>query len=126
VGAHTVRFRATDKAGNASPVGSTSFTVVAPSGQDTTPPQVSARATGDQDWAWNYVGSATVTISASDTDSGVATVEYSLDGQPFAAYTKPFVVGQPGAHTVRFRATDKAGNTSDVSTAKFAVVKAGA
>ncbi|MGH3382050.1 MAG: OmpL47-type beta-barrel domain-containing protein [Actinoallomurus sp.] len=126
VGAHTVKFRATDKAGNVSPVGSTSFTVVAPSGDDTTPPQVSAGVTGDQDWAWNYVGSATVTISATDTDSGVDTVEYSLDDQPFAAYAKPFAVSQPGAHTVLFRATDKAGNTSDVSTARFAVVKAGA
>jgi len=95
-------------------------------GTDTTPPQVSASVTGDQDWAWNYVGSATVTISASDTDSGVDTVEYSLDDQPFAAYAKPFAVSQPGAHTVRFRATDKAGNTSDVGTARFAVVKAGA
>jgi hypothetical protein len=125
VGAHTVQFRATDKAGNTSDVGSVKFTVVAPPGKDTTPPQVSAQATGNQDWAWNYVGSATVTISASDKDSGVASVEYALDGQPFAAYAKPLVVKQPGAHTVRFRATDKAGNTSDVSTAKFTVVKGG-
>jgi uncharacterized cupredoxin-like copper-binding protein len=124
-GAHTVRYRATDKAGNTSSVGSVSFTVAAPPGKDTTPPQVSAQVTGNQDWAWNYVGSATVTISASDTESGVATVEYALDGQPFAAYAKPFVVDQPGAHTVQFRATDKAGNTSDVSTAKFTVVKSG-
>ncbi|WP_285622908.1 OmpL47-type beta-barrel domain-containing protein [Actinoallomurus iriomotensis] len=124
-GAHTVKYRATDKAGNTSPEGSVSFTVAAPPSGDTTPPQVSVQATGDQDWAWNYVGSATVTISASDDDSGVATVEYALDGQPFTAYTKPFAVGQPGAHTVRFRATDKAGNTSDVGTAKFRVVKSG-
>jgi hypothetical protein len=124
-GAHTVQYRATDKAGNTSDVGSVKFTVVAPPGKDTTPPQVSAQVTGNQDWAWNYVGSATVTISASDSESGVATVEYALDGQPFAVYAKPFVVDQPGAHTVQFRATDKAGNTSDVSTAKFTVVKGG-
>jgi uncharacterized cupredoxin-like copper-binding protein len=124
-GSHTVKYRATDKAGNVSPVGSVSFKVVAPSGGDTKPPQVSAQATGNQDWAWNYVDSATVTISATDTDSGVATVEYSLDGQPYTAYTKPFTVSQPGAHTVLFRATDKAGNTSDVGTAKFSVVEGG-
>jgi hypothetical protein len=124
-GSHTVKFRATDKAGNTSPEGSVSFKVVAPSGGDTKPPQVSAQATGNQDWAWNYVGSATVTISASDDDSGVATVEYALDGQPYTAYTKPFAVTQPGPHTVLFRAMDKAGNTSDVSTAKFTVVKSG-
>lgn len=125
VGSHTVKYRATDKAGNISPEGSVSFAVVAPSSGDTKPPQVSAQVTGSQDWAWNYVGSATVTLSASDDDSGVATVEYALDGQPFTAYTKPFSVTQPGAHMVLFRATDKAGNTSDVGTGKFTVVKTG-
>jgi hypothetical protein len=120
-GTHTVRYRATDKAGNTSTVGSVQFTVVAPPSGDTTPPQVSAVATGNQDWAWNYVGSATVTISATDTQSGVASVEYSLDGQPYAVYTGPLKVNQPGQHTVRYRATDKAGNTSAVGTASFAV-----
>jgi hypothetical protein len=124
-GSHTVKYRATDKAGNTSQVGSVTFKVVAPSGGDTKPPQVSEQTTGNQDWAWNYVGSATVTISASDDDSGVATVEYALDGQPYTVYTKPFAVTQPGAHQVLIRATDKAGNTSDVSTAHFSVVKSG-
>ncbi|RCG28747.1 copper-binding protein [Sphaerisporangium album] len=123
-GSHTVRYRATDKAGNTSPVGSVAFTVVAPDQKDTTPPQVSAQLTGNQDWAWNYVGSATLTISATDADSGVDKVEYSLDGQPYAVYTKPLAVDQPGAHNVSYRASDKAGNTSAVGTAKFMVVKA--
>jgi hypothetical protein len=122
-GAHTVQYRATDKAGNTSAAGSVTFTVVVPEGKDTTPPQVSAGITGNQDWAWNYVGSATVTISASDTESGVDKVEYSLDGQSYAVYTKALVVDQPGTHTVSYRATDKAGNTSNVSTAKFMLVK---
>jgi Chitobiase/beta-hexosaminidase C-terminal domain len=124
-GSHTVRYRATDKAGNTSQVGSVTFKVVAPSGGDTTPPQVSAQVTGNQDWAWNYVDSATVTISASDDNSGVASVEYALDGQPYTAYTKPYAVTQPGVHTVLIRATDKAGNTSDVSTAHFSVITGG-
>jgi flagellar hook assembly protein FlgD len=122
-GQHTVKYRATDKAGNTSAVGSVTFKVVAPSGGDTDPPQVSAQVTGSQDFAWNYVKSATVTISANDDDSGVDKVEYSLDGQPYTAYTKPFAVNQPGSHTVLIRATDKAGNTSDVSTAHFKVIE---
>jgi hypothetical protein len=121
-GAHTVRYRATDKAGNTSAVGSVQFTVAAPPSGDTTPPQVSASVTGSQDWAWNYVGGATVTISATDSGSGVASVEYSLDGQPYAAYTGPLTVNQPGKHTVDYRATDKAGNTSAVGSAWFTVV----
>ncbi|SNT19428.1 Ig-like domain (group 3) [Streptosporangium subroseum] len=121
VGAHTVTFRATDKAGNTSPVGSVAFTVVAPQGEDTTPPQVTGEVTGDQDADGDYVGAATVTVTASDTGSGVDTVEYSLDGQPFAAYTQPLSVNQPGAHTLSYRATDKAGNTSPVGSVEFTV-----
>ncbi|GIH47592.1 hypothetical protein Mro03_27710 [Microbispora rosea subsp. rosea] len=123
-GSHTVQYRATDKAGNTSPVGSVTFKVVAPQQDDTTAPQVSAQLSGSMDWAWNYVGSATLTISATDSGSGVATVEYSLDGQPFALYSKPVAVSQPGAHTVSYRATDKAGNTSNAGTATFSVVGA--
>jgi hypothetical protein len=104
-------------------VGSVSFTVVPPPTGDTTPPQVSASVTGNQDWAWNYVGFATVTFSAQDSGSGVDTVEYSVDGQPYAVYTKPLNIDQPGQHTVHYRATDNAGNTSDVQTAQFAVVE---
>ncbi|MEW1848493.1 chitobiase/beta-hexosaminidase C-terminal domain-containing protein, partial [Nonomuraea angiospora] len=122
VGAHTVRYRATDKAGNTSPVGSVAFTVAAPPGQDTTPPQVTAQVTGDRNDDGNYVGSATVTLTATDAGSGVDTVEYSLDGQPYAAYAQPLAVSQPGAHTVTYRATDKAGNTSDPGTTTFTVV----
>jgi flagellar hook assembly protein FlgD len=121
VGTHTVTFRATDKAGNTSPVGSVTFTVVAPQEEDTTPPEVTGKVTGNQDADGNYVGAATVTVTASDVGSGVDTVEYSFDGQPFAAYTQPLSVNQPGAHTVTFRATDKAGNTSPVGSVKFTV-----
>ncbi|WP_204075830.1 OmpL47-type beta-barrel domain-containing protein, partial [Planotetraspora phitsanulokensis] len=122
VGAHTARYRATDKAGNTSAVGSVAFTVVAPQEQDTTAPQVTAQVSGEKNSDGAYVNSATVTVSASDTGSGVDKVEYSLDGQPFAVYTNPLVVNQPGAHNVGYRATDKAGNTSNVSTATFTVV----
>jgi hypothetical protein len=122
-GDHTVQYRATDKSGNASGVGSVKFTVAKPPAGDTTPPQVSVQVTGNQDWAWNYVGAATMTISAQDSGSGVASVEYALDGQPFAAYSAPVSVNQPGQHTVRYRATDKAGNTSNLGTASFTVVK---
>ena len=42
----------------------------------------------------------------------MASVEYSLDGGAFVAYTGPVVVSQVGAHMVHYRATDRAGNTS--------------
>ncbi|MEV4570490.1 chitobiase/beta-hexosaminidase C-terminal domain-containing protein [Nonomuraea sp. NPDC049419] len=120
-GEHTVTFRATDKAGNTSEVGSVTFTVAALQGEDTTPPEVTGEVTGDKNEEGQYVGAATVTLTASDAGSGVDTVEYSLDGQPFAAYTEPLPVDQPGEHTVSYRATDKAGNTSEVGSVTFTV-----
>ncbi|MFI7035170.1 OmpL47-type beta-barrel domain-containing protein [Microbispora rosea] len=124
VGEHTVRYRAADKAGNTSEVQSVTFTVVAPQPKDTTPPTVSADVSGTKDADGDYVESATVTISATDAESGVDTVEYALDGGEFQAYTAPVPVNQVGEHTVRYRATDKAGNTSDVATTGFTVVAA--
>ena len=51
----------------------------------------------------------TVTLTASDDDSGVASVQYRLDGGDWLAYTAPVEV-DGAAHTMDFRATDAAGN----------------
>ncbi len=111
-GQHTVAYRATDKAGNVAAVKSVDFTVVAPPAQDTTAPETSASVSGTRDAAGSYVGRATVTVTASDADSGVASVEYALDGGPYLAYTAPVVIDREGGHTLLYRATDRAGNTS--------------
>lgn len=121
-GAHTVGYRARDVAGNASAEGSVSFTVVA--GGDTTAPSVTMQVTGKQDGSWNYVGSASVTLTATDAESGVALVEYKVDSAAWARYTAPVVVSALGAHTVRFRAADVAGNVSAEGTGAFTVVAA--
>ena len=73
---------------------------------------MTAQVAGDRDDDGNYVGAATVTVNATDADSGVARVEYALDGGPFGTYSAPVTVNSPGAHTVQYRATDVAGNTS--------------
>ncbi|MET0133334.1 MAG: plastocyanin/azurin family copper-binding protein, partial [Kibdelosporangium sp.] len=121
IGDHAVQYRATDKAGNMSAVGSVQFSVVeAPS--DTTPPTVTPTVTGDKDPQGNYIGSATVALTSTDAGSGVKSTEYSLDDAAFTAYTAPVVVNTVGAHNVRYRATDNAGNVSPVGTASFTVV----
>jgi plastocyanin len=121
-GSHTLTYRATDKAGNTSAAQSVSFTVVQPPAPDTTPPTATAAVTGQRNSAGAYVGSATVTISATDAGSGVDRIEYSLDGQPYAGYAAPVTVNQVGQHTVSYRATDKAGNTSAAQSVSFSVV----
>ncbi|GAB3938784.1 OmpL47-type beta-barrel domain-containing protein [Micromonospora vulcania] len=122
VGDHSVQFRATDQAGNTSTVGSVSFRIVEPDEEDTTPPAVTANLAGEQDDDGNYIGTATATLAATDAGSGVATIEYSLDGAAFTAYTEPIVVDGVGMHMLHYRATDVAGNTSAEQMAHFTVV----
>ncbi|MFK0067437.1 OmpL47-type beta-barrel domain-containing protein [Streptomyces sp. NPDC091046] len=126
VGEHTVRYRATDKAGNVAAEKSVAFTVAAAPPQDTTPPVTGATVDGTKNSDGAYVGSAKVTVNATDEGgSGVAGVEYSLDAGPYLAYTDPVVVDRVGRHTVAYRATDKAGNTSEPLTVSFSVVAGG-
>ncbi|MFD7710959.1 OmpL47-type beta-barrel domain-containing protein [Streptomyces sp. NPDC059786] len=126
LGAHTVKYRATDKAGNTAADKSVAFTVVAPPASDTTPPVTGARVEGTKNSSGAYVSSAKVTVSATDEGgSGVAAVEYSLDGGPYLAHTAPVVVDRAGAHTFAYRASDKAGNTSEPRTVSFTVAPGG-
>lgn len=122
IGDHSVQFRATDQAGNTSAVGSVSFRIVEPTEDDTTAPVVTAALSGDRDGDGNYIGTATATLAATDAGSGVATIEYSLDGAPFAPYANPIVVNVVGMHMLHYRATDVAGNTSAEQMAHFTVV----
>ncbi|MFI7292869.1 OmpL47-type beta-barrel domain-containing protein [Streptomyces sp. NPDC050121] len=124
VGAHRVRYRAFDKAGNVSAEKSVAFTVVARPSDDTAPPDTSATVTGEQNADGTYVDMATVTVSASDTGSGVNTIEYAVNSGAWQRYTAPVMVHQAGAHTVRYRATDKAGNVSADKDVRFTVVAA--
>ncbi|MFF7867560.1 OmpL47-type beta-barrel domain-containing protein [Streptomyces qaidamensis] len=123
VGEHTVRYRATDKAGNVAAEKSVRFTVVAAPPEDTTPPVTGVTVEGTKNSAGAYVNSARVTVTATDAHgSGVERIEYSLDGGPYLAYSAPVVVDRAGAHTVAYRATDKAGNTAAARTVTFTVV----
>ncbi|MFJ6748869.1 OmpL47-type beta-barrel domain-containing protein [Streptomyces sp. NPDC091266] len=124
-GAHTLRYRAADKAGNAAPEKKADFTVVAPPAEDTTPPETAAKVTGDKNSDGAYVNRATVNVTSTDDDSGVAKTEYALDGGPYLVYTAPVVVDRTGRHTVAHRATDKAGNTAEARTVSFTVAEGG-
>ncbi|GAB3498931.1 OmpL47-type beta-barrel domain-containing protein [Amycolatopsis cihanbeyliensis] len=123
-GDHTVAYRATDHSGNTSADGSVIVTIVEADPGDTTPPEVTAEVTGDQDSEGNYVGAATVTLAADDAGSGVESVQYALDDGSFGPYDEPFEVTEPGEHAVRYRATDNAGNVSDIGSVTFTVVEA--
>lgn len=124
-GAQTVRYRATDKAGNKAAEKAVDFTVVEPPTEDTTPPETSARVEGEKNSDGAYLTSAKVTVTATDADTGVDKVEYSLDGGPYLAYTDTVIVDRVGYHSVAHRATDKAGNTSEAKQTSFTVAQSG-
>ena len=70
-----------------------------------------------------YLGMATVTVTASDTGSGVNTIEYAIGaGGAWQPYTAPVMVHEAGTHKVRYRATDKAGNAAAEKSVDFTVV----
>ncbi|WP_327328564.1 DUF1080 domain-containing protein [Streptomyces sp. NBC_01210] len=124
-GTHKVRYKATDRAGNAAVEKPVDFTVVTPPAEDKTPPETSAGVTGQKNSDGAYITSAKVTLAATDAGSGVDKVEYSLDGGPYLAYTTPVIVDRVGFHTVLHRATDKAGNTSQAQKVTFTVAEGG-
>jgi hypothetical protein len=63
-----------------------------------------------------------VTLTAEDGHgSGVARVEYSLDGGAWTQYAGPLQVSESGQHALQFRATDVAGNVEEAQTATFRV-----
>nr|WP_240925211.1 family 16 glycoside hydrolase [Streptomyces sp. 196(2019)] len=125
VGEHTVRYRATDRSGNVAAEKSVAFTVVEPPSQDKTAPETSVKVEGNKNSDGAFITSAKVTVTATDDDSGVDKVEYSLDGGPYLAYTAPVLVDRVGHHTVAHRATDKAGNTSEAKRVSFTVAQGG-
>lgn len=100
-GAHTFEVRARDTAGNldATPASAT-WTV------DATPPDTAISAAPS---TTAPVNAATFTVTATEPNT---VIEASLDGGTFGVITIPHTVAgaADGAHTIRFRARDAAGN----------------
>jgi hypothetical protein len=68
-----------------------------------------------------YTTSVTVTESATDASSGVATKFYSLDGGANVTYSSPFTVSTTGAHTVKIYSRDNAGNSETAHSYAFTI-----
>lgn len=105
-GPHTVDFHATDLAG-LSATTTLSFRV------DKTAPTITFTPTGTPGSGGWYTSPVTLTITATDALSGVASVEYRLDNGSWMLGTS-LVLGD-GKHLVEARATDQAGNRSVVT-----------
>ncbi|NYD57415.1 PKD repeat protein/glucose/arabinose dehydrogenase/type 1 glutamine amidotransferase [Nocardioides marinisabuli] len=66
----------------------------------------------------DLTGPGTVVLDATDDatdDTGVDTVEHRVDGGEWTTYEGPFEISEPGTHTVDYRVSDLAGNTTQGS-----------
>ncbi|MCR4294363.1 MAG: Ig-like domain-containing protein, partial [Elusimicrobia bacterium] len=113
-----------DTLGNYSDASNTAFAAT-PGVQDVTPPvtafapSTAALALGGTDF---YPGSAYFGFVSTDAESGVARVEYRLDGstEAFAVYAGTFSLAE-GARSLEFAGVDVAGNREAESDAAFFV-----
>jgi hypothetical protein len=87
---------------------------------DTIPPTVSASLTGTKNGAI-FISSVKVTISASDSGSGVKAIYYQLNGSAVTTYTGAFTLLATGPYTLSYYAVDVAGNKSTVGSAAFSI-----
>jgi hypothetical protein len=90
---------------------------------DVTPPVTTIQFVGDAgEYDW-YYSDVEVTLTATDDCSGVASTMYSLDGLTWMLYTDPFVLMDPGEHTIHFYSIDNAGNIEDTKTSTIKISK---
>jgi len=114
-GSHTVDFNSTDRAGNWEPLKSTSVKV------DRTAPTSSHALSGTLVNGTYYLAPVTVTLSASDATSGVASTRYRLDGGTWEPYSSAISVSVNGTHVLEYDSTDIAGNSESTKQAVFAI-----
>ena len=100
-GVHIVQIRVTDNAGNTSTISGTIKIDSTPPSLDVSVPTVD----GLNGW---YKSPVTLTASASDATSGLADLQYRVDGGSWTIGTSISV--SDGVHTVDFHAHDVAGN----------------
>jgi outer membrane protein assembly factor BamB len=103
-GTHPVNYWSVDVAGNSSSVGTVYIRI------DATMPVTVAALSGPPGASGWYSTPVTITLSATETGSGLVSSYYTLDwGQPIT-YTGPFTISTSGVHRVFYWSADLAGN----------------
>jgi len=87
--------------------------------RDIEPPLVQVNLSGTLGSAGWYLSPVEVRLNASDLLSGVASILYLVDRGTWEDYTGPFSIVTEGNHTVRYLASDGAGNTAPERYATF-------
>lgn len=78
---------------------------------DQIPPVTTIQVSGTKDASGIYTDPVIVTLTASDTESGILKIEYSVDnGETVQTYTGPFIITKPGQTILQTKAVDNLGN----------------
>jgi hypothetical protein len=104
-GKHNIDLTAADYAGN---IVNSSTTILV----DTTTPSISVSVKGKSGKNRWFASEPTISASASDSTSGIASFEVSVDGSSYHSYSSAITFSD-GRHSVQFRAIDRAGNSTE-------------
>lgn len=66
-----------------------------------------------------YTDPVNITVSAADQGSGIARIEFSLNGGAWTTYSGPVAVATSGDHVFQARAVDRAGLVGEIATRTF-------
>jgi hypothetical protein len=113
---HHITFWSVDNAGNAETAHPVTIAI------DSTTPATTDSLTGTLGSAgWYTSATVNVTLSATDTTSGIANTFYTIDGGAQRAYSGAFAVGGDGSHTIAFWSVDAAGNAETSHSHSFKI-----
>ena len=71
---------------------------------------------GDNDW---YISDVTITLEATDNESGVNITYYCLDKGEYEIYEEPIIVWYDGEHIIEYYSIDVVGNVEATNLANF-------
>jgi hypothetical protein len=116
------------KHGNEENSDSQAVTIISPPSPDTTPPVTTIGLTGEQNIGYEpwYVSDVDVTLTATDSGSGVKEIYYKLNGGAetiVSGDVATFTITSEGTNTLDYWAVDNADNVEDTNTATIKIDK---
>jgi len=105
-GVHTIEFYSVDVRGNEETPKTATLKI------DETNPTVSYEIQGEIENGV-YIPPVTITLDASDADSGISLVKYRVDSSAWEDYSGSFTISQGGSHMVYLLIEDIAGNRKE-------------
>ncbi|MHA2424082.1 MAG: OmpL47-type beta-barrel domain-containing protein [Candidatus Thorarchaeota archaeon] len=114
-GFHVISYYAIDNLGNSAWDKVIEFTI------DKSPPVSTHGISGVPDNSGGYLNEVTVTLSATDLESGFNYIEYRINEGPWQRYASSFILTSGDSYTIDYHAVDVAGNVELFNTVEFTV-----